>query len=53
MEVEPIDGDDEHLIVFGIVYRRTSLDAVGLRPVHVVPKVKLTIIEKDNNGRES
>lgn len=42
MEVEPLEGDPDHLIVF----RRTMRDALGYRPVHAVPKDKLEIIEE-------
>jgi hypothetical protein len=53
VEVEPIEGDPDHLIVFGTVFRRTIRDAMGYRPVHVVPKDKLEIITEegiDNDG---
>ena len=41
VDVEPIPGDPDHKIVFGIVFLRTVWDAVGLRPVHIVPVDKL------------
>jgi hypothetical protein len=51
--VEPIPGDPDHVIVFGTVFRHTVLDAMGYRPIHVVPKDKLTIIEEgDHDGRK-
>jgi hypothetical protein len=51
VEVEPIDGDPDNMIVFGTVFRRTILDAMGYRPVHIVPRNKLEIVEEDNpNG---
>jgi hypothetical protein len=50
VEVEQIDDDPDHLIVFGIVSRRTVMDAMGFRPVHVVPRNKLEMIEEDNHG---
>lgn len=43
VEVEPIPGDADHMIVFGTVFRRTGWDAAGLRPVHIVPVEKLEI----------
>lgn len=49
VEVEPIEGDPDHLIVFGTVFRRTIRDAMGYRPAHIVPKDKLEIIEEDTN----
>jgi hypothetical protein len=53
VEVEPIPGDPDHVIVFGTVFRHTVLDAMGYRPIHVVPKDKLTIIEEgDHDGRK-
>jgi hypothetical protein len=52
VEVEPIEGDPDHMIVFGSVFRRTMRDAMGYRPVHVIPKEKLEIIEEgtDHDG---
>jgi hypothetical protein len=50
VEIEPIDGDPDNMIVFGVVLRRTVIDAMGYRPVHVVPKDKLEIIQEDNHG---
>jgi hypothetical protein len=52
VDVEPIEGDPDHLIVFRTVFRRTIREAVGYRPVHVVPKEKMEIIEEgtDHNG---
>ena len=50
VEVEPIEGDPDNMIVFGTVFRRTVWDAMGYCPVHVVPKEKLEIIEEDNHG---
>jgi hypothetical protein len=47
VEVEQIEGDPDHMIVFGMVFRRTMRDAMGYRPVHLVPKDKLEIIEED------
>ena len=41
VEVEPIPGDARHMIVFGSVYIRSAWDALGLRPVHIVPVDKL------------
>ena len=43
VEVEPIPGDADHMIVFGTVFLRTGWDADGLRPVHIVPIDKLEI----------
>jgi hypothetical protein len=51
VEVEPIDGDPDHMIVFGVVFRRTVMDAMSFRPVHIVAKNKLEIIEEENRGR--
>ena len=45
VEIEPISGDPDHMIVFGTVFRRTIRDAMGYRPVHVVPREKLEIIQ--------
>lgn len=51
VEVEPIEGNPDNMIVFGTVFRRTVWDAMGYRPVHVVPKEKLEIIEEEKlNG---
>lgn len=44
VEVEPILGDDDHMIVFGTDFRRTGWDAAGFKPVHIVPIEKLAII---------
>jgi hypothetical protein len=44
VEVEPIPGDAGHMIVFGTVFLRTVWDAVGLRPIHIVPVDKLELI---------
>jgi len=44
VEVEPIPGDPDHMIVFGNVFYRTAWDAVGFRPVHIVPVDKLEFI---------
>lgn len=49
VEVEPIQGDPDHMIVFGTVFRRTIWDAMGYRPVHIVHTEKLEIINKDEN----
>ena len=49
VEVEPIQGDPDHMIVFGTVFRRTVLDAMGYRPGHIVPKEKLEIINEEKN----
>jgi hypothetical protein len=46
VEVEPIEDDPDHMIVFGTVFRRTMRDAMGYRPVNVVPREKLEIIEE-------
>lgn len=50
VEVEPIEGDPDNMIVFGTVFRRTVRDAMGYRPVHAVPREKLEIIKEDNHG---
>jgi hypothetical protein len=50
VEIEPIDGDPDNMIVFGVVRRRTVMDAMGYRPVHVIPRDKLEIIQEDNHG---
>jgi hypothetical protein len=44
VDVEPIPGDADHMIVFGSVFFRTVWDAAGLQPVHIVPVDKLEII---------
>lgn len=44
VEVEPIPGDADRMIVFGTVLLRTVWDAAGFRPVHVVPVNKLEFI---------
>jgi hypothetical protein len=44
VEVERIPGDADHMVVYGTVFRRTVWDAVGLRPVHLIPIDKLEII---------
>jgi hypothetical protein len=49
VEVEPIEGDPDHMIVFGTVFRRTVREAMGYRPVHVVPKDKLEIVNEEDN----
>jgi len=49
VEVEPIEDDPDNMIVFGTVFRRSMRDAMGYRPVHVVPKDKLEIIEEDTD----
>ena len=41
VEVEPIPGDPDRMIVFGSVFYRTGWDAVGFRPIHIVPIEKL------------
>lgn len=43
VDVEPIPGDADRMIVFGTVFRRTGWDAAGFRPVHIVPLEKLEI----------
>jgi hypothetical protein len=43
VEVEPIPGDADNMIVFGTVFLRTVWDAVGSRPIHFVPIDKLEI----------
>lgn len=43
VDVEPIPGDPDRMIVFGIVFRRTGWDAVGSRPLHIVANDKLEI----------
>jgi len=43
VEVEPIPGDPDHMIVFGTVFLRTGWDAAGFSPVHIVPIDKLEI----------
>jgi hypothetical protein len=52
VEVEPIEGVPDLMIVFGIVFRRSMMDAMGYRPVHILPKDKLEIIEAgtDHDG---
>lgn len=55
VEVEPILGDPDNMIVFGTVFRRTMREAMGYRPVHVVPRDKLEIITEegtDQDGRK-
>ena len=49
VDVEPIPGDDDHMIVFGTVFRRTGWDAAGFRPVHIVPIEKLEIATLSTN----
>ncbi len=50
VDVEPIPGDADHMIVFGTVFRRTGWDATGFRPVHIVPIDKLEITTLTRNG---
>ena len=55
VEVEPIEGDPDNMVVFGTVLRRTIRDALGYRPIHIVPKDKLEIITEegtDQDGRK-
>lgn len=52
VDVEPIPGDADHMIVFGSVFLRTVWDAVGLRPVHVVPVNKLELTTTPNSGEQ-
>lgn len=43
VEVEPVPGDPDLMIVFGTVFLRTGLDADGSKPIHIVPIGKLDI----------
>jgi hypothetical protein len=52
VEVEPLEGDPDHMIVFGTVYRRTMRDAMGYRPVHVVHKDKLEIVTEEETDQD-
>ena len=52
VEVEPIPGDVGHMIVFGSVFLRTVWDAVGLRPVHIVPIDKLELTTTPISGEQ-
>lgn len=52
VEVEPIPDDPDNMVVFGTVFRRTMRDAMGYRPVHVVRKDKLTIIEEEDTDHD-
>ena len=49
VEVEPIHGDPDHMTVFGTVFRRTIWDAMGYRPVHIVHRDKLEVINEEKN----
>ena len=51
VEVEPIPDDAGHMIVFGTVFLRTVFDAVGLRPVHIIPIDKLELIMVSEAGK--
>jgi hypothetical protein len=43
VDVEPIPGDADRMIVFGNVFYRIGWDAAGFRPIHIVPLDKLEI----------
>lgn len=52
VEIEPIEDDPDNVIVFGTVFRRTMRDAMGYRPIHIVPKDKLEIITEEGTDHD-
>ena len=49
VECELIQGDPNHMIVFGTDFHRTIWDAMGYRPIHIVHREKLEIINEEKN----